>query len=401
MALGRVKTWISEILTAADLNAEFNNILNNATSLISPATAAWDMDGKELIIDADADTSITADTDDQIDFKVGGSDLYRMTTTGFSTLSSKTITSAGALTVTAGGATITAGDVTVTAGDVSLTAGAVNTARATVASASTTADIWAANGNQIDWTGTTTCTGFPAAPQAGAERVLICAGAAPFTAGANMLIDGVASAATVTCAANDIMIVRAVTTTQFRLSRVKYDGTAQVGSWSLLQTSTASVSASINLETGIGATYDNYVIIGKGITPVTDTAGLVCRLKLAGSYQTTSYYYHLMRAASGANTYVGLGAANTTYIAIHNLMDSTNANSSGSFVMYVNDVNNTASAKGVHFTGRHSDLAANVEELSFGAGAHYSSVGALTGVQFLMTAGNISAGTFQLYGVSK
>ena len=105
---------------------------------------------------------------------------------------------------------------------------AQNFARATVASHATTADIWGAAGNQIDWTGTATTTIFPNAPQAGAERVLICAGACSFTAGANMLIDGVASAATVTCAANDQMIVRAVSTTQFKLSRVKYDGTAQV-----------------------------------------------------------------------------------------------------------------------------------------------------------------------------
>ena len=40
-----------------------------------------DMNGTELILDADADTSITADTDDQIDFKVGGSDLLRITAT--------------------------------------------------------------------------------------------------------------------------------------------------------------------------------------------------------------------------------------------------------------------------------------------------------------------------------
>ena len=55
--------------------------------------------------------------------------------------------------------------------------GAQNFARATVASHATTADIWGAAGNQIDWTGTATTTAFPAAPQAGAERVLICAGA--------------------------------------------------------------------------------------------------------------------------------------------------------------------------------------------------------------------------------
>ena len=37
-------------------------------------TGALDFNGKELILDADADTSITADTDDNIDFKVGGTD---------------------------------------------------------------------------------------------------------------------------------------------------------------------------------------------------------------------------------------------------------------------------------------------------------------------------------------
>jgi hypothetical protein len=33
-----------------------------------------DMNGTELILDADGDTSITADTDDQVDFKIGGTD---------------------------------------------------------------------------------------------------------------------------------------------------------------------------------------------------------------------------------------------------------------------------------------------------------------------------------------
>ena len=38
-----------------------------------------DMNANELILDADADTSITADTDDQIDFKVGGTDRIIIT----------------------------------------------------------------------------------------------------------------------------------------------------------------------------------------------------------------------------------------------------------------------------------------------------------------------------------
>ena len=35
-------------------------------------SAAVDLNGVELLLDADADTSITADTDDRIDFKLGG-----------------------------------------------------------------------------------------------------------------------------------------------------------------------------------------------------------------------------------------------------------------------------------------------------------------------------------------
>ena len=41
-----------------------------------------DMNGTELILDADGDTSITADTDDQIDFKTGGSDRLVIDSSG-------------------------------------------------------------------------------------------------------------------------------------------------------------------------------------------------------------------------------------------------------------------------------------------------------------------------------
>ena len=38
-----------------------------------------DLDGAELVLDTDGDTSITADTDDQIDIKVGGTDVATLT----------------------------------------------------------------------------------------------------------------------------------------------------------------------------------------------------------------------------------------------------------------------------------------------------------------------------------
>ena len=46
-----------------------------------------DINGNELILDADGDTSITADTDDQIDFKTGGSDRMVIDSSGNVSLS--------------------------------------------------------------------------------------------------------------------------------------------------------------------------------------------------------------------------------------------------------------------------------------------------------------------------
>lgn len=52
MALARLKVWGQEILTFEDLNAEFDNILNNATNLISPLTGTLDLNGNQVILDA-------------------------------------------------------------------------------------------------------------------------------------------------------------------------------------------------------------------------------------------------------------------------------------------------------------------------------------------------------------
>lgn len=102
--------------------------------------------------------------------------------------------------------------------------GAQNFARATRASHPTNSLIWNAPANQINFTGTANITALPNAPQGGAERVLICADACSFTAGANILIDGVQSGGVLQCAANDIVLVRATSVSTFRLSITRYAG---------------------------------------------------------------------------------------------------------------------------------------------------------------------------------
>lgn len=109
----------------------------------------------------------------------------------------------------------------------------INDNQVTVVSA-TTPDIWGVNGNVINYTGTVPATGFTTAPQAGARRTLICAGAAVFTAGSNMLINGITSGQNFTAAAGDRIDVHAITTTQFRIYITKADGTSVAGGVGLL-----------------------------------------------------------------------------------------------------------------------------------------------------------------------
>ena len=72
---------------------------------IGGGVGAQDLNGEELILDADADTSITADTDDQIDIKIAGADDFQFTANTFTAQSGSTIAAQAltATTVTASG----------------------------------------------------------------------------------------------------------------------------------------------------------------------------------------------------------------------------------------------------------------------------------------------------------
>ena len=73
-----VTVVVYDVFTVADMvSATSGGTFSGAVT----ANSTLDMNGTELILDADADTSITADTDDQIDIKVAGSDLAHITST--------------------------------------------------------------------------------------------------------------------------------------------------------------------------------------------------------------------------------------------------------------------------------------------------------------------------------
>ena len=61
--------------TAAPANSAAIYVINDKTNLSTIAPLNTDFNGAELVLDADADTTIHADTDDEIDIRIGGSDV--------------------------------------------------------------------------------------------------------------------------------------------------------------------------------------------------------------------------------------------------------------------------------------------------------------------------------------
>jgi cytoskeletal protein CcmA (bactofilin family) len=81
-------------------------VYSDGTNLVDAGFGgATDMEGRELVLDADGDTTITADTDDQIDIKIAGADDFQFTANTFTAQSGSTIAAQAltATTVTASG----------------------------------------------------------------------------------------------------------------------------------------------------------------------------------------------------------------------------------------------------------------------------------------------------------
>ena len=107
-----VTVIVYDVFTVGDMVSATSGGTFSGAITFSSTVSGLDVNGTEIILDADGDTTITADTDDQIDIKIAGADDFQFTANTFTALSGSTI-AAQALTAT----TITA------TGDVSLDGG--------------------------------------------------------------------------------------------------------------------------------------------------------------------------------------------------------------------------------------------------------------------------------------
>jgi hypothetical protein len=90
-------------------------VYSDGTNLVDAGFGgALDIEGRELVLDADGDTTITADTDDQIDIKIAGADDFQFTANTF------TAQSGSSIVVPDGGLTFGSTAITSTAAELNL-----------------------------------------------------------------------------------------------------------------------------------------------------------------------------------------------------------------------------------------------------------------------------------------
>jgi hypothetical protein len=103
---GELDAGSLDISGIADIAGTTTVVALTASGVVT-ANANIDLNGTELILDADADTSITADTDDTIDIRIAGADDFQFTANDFTALSGSVIsTNTIAETTGASGVTI-------------------------------------------------------------------------------------------------------------------------------------------------------------------------------------------------------------------------------------------------------------------------------------------------------
>ena len=74
------------LCAAANANDMIKILATNASSITTA-----DLDGSEFVLDADGDTTLHADTDDQIDIKIANADDFRFSANKFEALSESEI----------------------------------------------------------------------------------------------------------------------------------------------------------------------------------------------------------------------------------------------------------------------------------------------------------------------
>ena len=178
------------------------------------------------------------------------------------------------------------------------------------------------------------------------------------------------------------------------------------GSMTLLQTQTASSSATIDFTSNIDSTYDSYVFKFYNMHPATDGAWFEFNMSTDGGSN-----YNVTKTSSSFNAFhyendssSGLAyrtdfdlAQSTSFQTIAPYLGNGNDESASGFLQIFNP-SSTTFVK--HFIARNSSQG----DTDYSRDGYYAGYGnttsAVNAIQFKMSSGNIDSGVIKLYGIS-
>ena len=186
------------------------------------------------------------------------------------------------------------------------------------------------------------------------------------------------------------------------------------GCWTLISTTTASGSATIDFTT-LSADYKDFMMIGSGITAATNVSFPRVRYYVSSSVVTAENYQWSCRAVDIANSggqsmdgwSTGTDKKDTTiqmilpYAAAGAVALGNTAGYNMNFTYYVSDVHSTSLWKNAWFWNTVVLGGASPSEgrtANYFGGGLLAQTNALTGLQFYLSAGNVALGTVSLYG---
>lgn len=175
--------------------------------------------------------------------------------------------------------------------------------------------------------------------------------------------------------------------------------TPSAGALVYLSQVTASSSATVDIETGIGSTYDNYMLVASDVyCGTTNPMQLLAQMKISGTYQTASYQFVLVHSTSGTGTVSSTGSSSDTAMKIAVEIDAANTSSSLGFTLYFGNVN-SANYKTLWGNGGAVRASSNNARTYSFMGGYFGGTGTLTGIRFSPLSTTITRGTFRLYGI--
>jgi len=183
------------------------------------------------------------------------------------------------------------------------------------------------------------------------------------------------------------------------------DPAVPTGSLILLSTQTASASADISFTTGIDSTYDSYVFKCIDMHPATDNVDFQFNLSTDGgaNYNVTKTTTFFSAFHDEADTNANFGYDTTGDLAqstnFQNLsFDGGNgADESVSGTLTLFNPSSTTFVK--HFIATTNSLSDGDYTINSYVAGYGNTTSAINAIQFIMSSGNIDAGTIKMYGV--